>query len=165
MDTNTVVEPLDELPSADQAFSEGPVVVLASADGDPDDPLGDDGAQDPREALIARSALWDAAVADRDEAAARRLLHPDFALEGLQPLRSVMTRAVWLEMMPDHVVHEWEVEDRLVDLDGDYASLLQRVRMRTTVLGEDRSGVVVVSDLWRCVQGEWLVWRRHLTPL
>jgi hypothetical protein len=83
----------------------------------------------------------------------------------VQPVRNVMGRAVWLEMLADYVVHEWEVEERIVDLDGDVAAMLQRVRMLATVMGEDRSGIFVLSDLWRRVDGEWRVWRRHSTPL
>lgn len=115
--------------------------------------------------LLARAALWDGAILERDEALARQLLDPGFAFEIVQPVRSVMTYDVWLEVLADNVVHEWEVEEQVVDLDGDYAALLQRVRMRATVMGEDRSGIFVLSDLWRRVGGEWVVWRRHSTPL
>jgi hypothetical protein len=121
--------------------------------------------RDAREDLLARSAEWDAAVAARDETLAGGVLHPDFALEIVQPVRSVMHRDVWLEVLAEYVVHEWEVEDQVVDLDGDYAAVLQRVRMRATVMGEDRSGIFVLSDLWRCLDGRWVVWRRHSTPL
>ncbi len=76
-----------------------------------------------------------------------------------------MKHDVWLEMLPDYVVHELEVEEQVVDLDGDYAALLQRVNMRATVAGEDRSGIFVLSDLWRRVGGEWVVWRRHSSSL
>ena len=99
-----------------------------------------------------RAALWDAAFRDRNEFAAADLLDPDFAQELVHPLRNVMTRSVWLEVL-------------LLFVDGDFAALLQRVRMRGTVMGEDRSGDWVLSDLWRRVGGEWRVWRRHATPL
>jgi hypothetical protein len=115
--------------------------------------------------LLRRAALWDAAFRDRDEFAAADLLDPDFAQELVHPLRNVMTRSVWLEVLPEYVIEEWDVEDQIIDVDGDFAALLQRVRMRGTVMGEDRSGVWVLSDLWRRVDGEWRVWRRHSTPL
>ncbi len=141
-------------------------VVLEPDTGAPDSPLTSDEADEQAlEELLGRVAQWDQAIRDRDEPLARQLLHPGFALEMVQPVRSVMRHDVWLEMMSDYVVHEWEVEDQLVDLDGDIAALLQRVRMRATVMGEDCSGIFVVSDLWRRVGGEWVVWRRHSTPL
>jgi hypothetical protein len=117
------------------------------------------------EDLLRRAALWDRAIQERDEVAAAQLLAPEFALEQVQPVRNVMTREVWLEVLADYVVHEWEVEEQIVDVDGDYAATLQRVRMRATVIGEDRSGIFVISDLWRRLDGEWRVWRRHSTPL
>ena len=117
------------------------------------------------EDLLRRAALWDRAIQERDEVAAAQLLAPEFALELVQPVRNVMTREVWLEVLADYVVHEWEVEEQIVDVDGDYAATLQRVRMRATVMGEDRSGIFVISDLWRRLDGEWRVWRRHSTPL
>ncbi len=132
----------------------------------PDEPLTTRD-QDEQSAadLLARAAVWDNAIRGRDERLARELLHPGFAFEIVQPVRSVMKHDVWLEMLPDYVVHELEVEEQVVDLDGDYAALLQRVNMRATVAGEDRSGIFVLSDLWRRVGGEWVVWRRHSSPL
>ena len=117
------------------------------------------------EDLLRRAALWDRAIQERDEVAAAQLLAPEFALELVQPVRSVMSREVWLEVLADYVVHEWEVVEQIVDVDGDYAAMLRRVRMQATVMGEDRSGVLVLSDLWRRVGDEWRVWRRHSTPL
>ena len=117
------------------------------------------------EDLLRRAALWDRAIQERDEVAAAQLLAPEFALELVQPVRSVMSREVWLEVLADYVVHEWEVVEQIVDVDCDYAAMLQRVRMGATVMGEDRSGIFVMSDLWRRLDGEWRVWRRHSTPL
>ena len=117
------------------------------------------------EELLERAARWDAAVRDRDEAAAHALLAPDFALELVQPVRNVMGRDVWLEVLADYIVHEWEVEEQIVDQSEDVAALLRRVRMRATVMGEDRSGIFAITDVWRRIDGEWRVWRRHSTPL
>ena len=36
--------------------------------------------------------------------------------------------------------------------------------MIATVLGQDRSGVFVMSDIWRHGPDGWRVWRRHSTP-
>jgi len=115
--------------------------------------------------LLRRATQWDAAVRDRDESAAAELLAPDFALELVQPVRNVMTRQVWLEVLADYVVSEWEVEEQIVEVDGDVGAVLRRVRMEASVMGEDRGGVFVMSDLWRWIDGEWRVWRRHSTPL
>lgn len=77
-----------------------------------------------------------------------------------------MPRSRWLEVLTGYVVHEWTVEERRLDVDGDRcAALLQRVQARATVLGEDRSGPFVMSDLWRLRDDGWRIWRRHSTPL
>ena len=119
-----------------------PVTVVAADDSAAED-------------LLRRAALWDQAIEERDEAAAAELLAAEFAFELVQPVRNVMTREVWLEVLADYVVHEWDVEEQIIDVDGDYAATLRRVRMQATVMGEDRSGIFVISDMWR----------RHSTPL
>jgi ketosteroid isomerase-like protein len=101
----------------------------------------------------------------RDGAGADRILDADYALVVVIPARAVAPRARWLEMLPDYVVHDYVVEEQVVDEDGDHAAVLSRVRMQATVLGEDRSGVFALSDIWRRSDGAWKVWRRHSTPL
>ncbi len=90
-----------------------------------------------------------------------RVLDDDFALVLVQPAPAVMPRSRWLEVLPDYVVDAYDVEEAHVDVDGDTAAVLQRVRMTATVLGQDRSGVFVMSDIWRRGPDGWRVWRRH----
>lgn len=104
-------------------------------------------------------------VVERDAAAADMVLDADFALVLVHPEPAVMARDRWLEVLPHYVVHEWTVEERRLDIDGDCAAHLQRVRLRATVLGEDRSGPFAISDVWRRRPAGWRVWRRHSTPL
>ena len=104
---------------------------------------------------------------DRDREAAESVLDPDYALVLVQPARAVMPRARWLEVLEDYVVHDYAVEESIldVDVDGDMATVLHRDRMLATVLGEDRSGTFVITDIWRRTTDGWRVWRRHSTPL
>ncbi len=105
-------------------------------------------------------------VVERDAAAADAVLDKEFALMLVQPEPVVMPRSRWLEVLNDYLVHEWRVEEQLLADDGaGCAALLQRVQVRATVLGEDRSGPFVISDLWRLRDGTWKIWRRHSTPL
>lgn len=143
---------MDVMPDEQLESELSPVTVVETDASDEDD-------------LLRRVAVWDAAVRDRDEAAAAEVIADDFALQLVQPVRNVMNRQVWLEVLADYVVQEWEVEEEIVDVDGDVAAVMRRVRMEATVMGEDRSGVFVVSDLWRRIDGDWRVWRRHSTPL
>ena len=110
-------------------------------------------------------ANFEAVVLRRDVELAESVLHADYALVRVQPELGVMHRARWLEVLPEYHVHEYEVETEQLDVAASCASLLQRVRMRATVLGEDRSGIFVISDVWLSEADGWRVWRRHSTPM
>lgn len=110
-------------------------------------------------------ARFQRCIQDRDREAAEAVLHPDYALVLVQPARAEIPRARWLEVLEDYVVHDYEVEEAVVDIDGDIATVLHRDRMSATVLGEDRSGIFVLTDTWRRTPDGWRIWRRHSTPL
>lgn len=116
-------------------------------------------------ALRARMNEFDEAVLQRDEQLARQVLHPDYALVLVHPTRTVMPRERWLAVLPDYLVSTWSVSEQTVDVDADTAAVLQRVDMEATVLGVDRSGPFIISDIWRRGADGWQVWRRHSTPL
>ena len=115
--------------------------------------------------LDARLQAFQECIEKRDAVAAQGLLHPEYALLLVQPSPAVMPRERWLEVLPDYVVHEYAVEERLKDVGDDVAAVLQRVWMRATVLGQDRSGTFVISDFWRRSADGWKVWKRHSTPV
>jgi ketosteroid isomerase-like protein len=104
-------------------------------------------------------------IEQRDHTAADGILDADYALVTVQPTRAVMPRKGWLEVLDDYVVHSYEVTERLLDVDGDVAVAIHRAEMSATVLGKDRSGTFVITDVWRCQDGQWKVWRRHSTAL
>jgi ketosteroid isomerase-like protein len=104
-------------------------------------------------------------VNERDVAGAEQILDPAYALITVRPNAVVVPRRSWLDVLPEYVVHEWSVDEDLVDVDGDVAVVMQRVMMRATVLGKDRSGTFVCSDVWRRRDGQWRIWRRHSTQL
>jgi ketosteroid isomerase-like protein len=120
---------------------------------------------DPAQDLQERWAGWQRAIEDRDVQAVAEYLADDYALVLVQPNRAVLTRAQWLALLPDYVVSEYEIQEQVLDVEGDLAVALHRARMAATVLGADRSGTFVVSDVWRRYDGVWKVWRRHSTPL
>jgi hypothetical protein len=107
---------------------------------------------------------FDDAVLQRDRDAAEGVLDEDYALVLVHPAPAVMPRARWLEVLDDHVVHAYSIGEQRVDRSDD-ATVLSKVEMRATVLGEDRSGVFVISDVWRLRDDGRRVWRRHSSPL
>lgn len=105
-------------------------------------------------------------VLERDRPTAERVLDEEFALVLVHPEPVMMARARWLEVLADYVVLDWMIEEDHLDVDRDgVAAHLQRVWMQATVLGEDRSGPFVISDVWRLRADGWRVWRRHSSPL
>ena len=99
---------------------------------------------------------------DRDVELAESLLDARFQLMLVQPASTTMPRARWLEVLPGYVMHEYHVQSQQLDVDGDTAAVLSLVVMKATVLGEDRSGVFVISDIWRQRGDGWRLWRRRL---
>jgi hypothetical protein len=63
------------------------------------------------------------------------------------------------------VVEAYDVQGQQLDILGTCAAHIQRFEMTATVLGEDRSGTFVVSDVWLRGDDGWRIWRRHSTPL
>ena len=118
------------------------------------------------ESLIQAIEGWQRAIEARDATAAGDFLHDDYALVLVQPSEVVFPRAVWLETLADYVIHSYSIQAQKVDMLADVAAVLSRVYMQATVLGQDRSGLFIISDIWlRRSDGHWLVWRRHSTPL
>lgn len=121
--------------------------------------------EDPVAALRERSAEFDRAVQLRDRALAEQVLHPSYALVLVHPAPATMPRERWLEVLPEYVVHRWDVREQVVEVYGDTGTVLTLLEMEATVLGQDRSGLFVTTDTWLREDGEWRVWRRHSTPL
>ena len=117
------------------------------------------------QALLERMTEFERVLRERDGDLAEVCLHEDFALVLVQPSPVTMPRVQWLALLPDYVVHSWRVEEQVIDVGGDSAAVLQRIDMQATVLGGDRSGTFVITDIWRRGPRGWRLWRRHSTPL
>ena len=108
---------------------------------------------------------FDSCVLKRDAALADAVLDDDYMLMLVAPVPALIPRRSWLDMLPEYIVHSYSVQHLDVHVDGDAAAVLQRVDMQATVRGVDRSGVFVITDIWRRRPDGWRVWRRHSTPL
>lgn len=116
--------------------------------------------------LEARNAGWEQALLTRDVEAAADFLHEDYALVIVHPESATMRRTDWLGALPSYVIHRWNPAPPVVDIQGGFALVHQRVDMEATVFGQDRSGLFILTDCWRRdPDGAWRVWRRYSTPL
>jgi hypothetical protein len=84
--------------------------------------LRHDPRMDPQ--LKAAMATFRRCTEERDTAAAEAVLDDEFALVLVQPMRATVARAGWLEVLPDYVIHEYDVEESAIDVDGDVAVAL-----------------------------------------
>ena len=117
------------------------------------------------ESLTSQMANFERCVLERDQQLAETVLDEGYALVIVQPAPAAMPRAGWLQTLPDYIVHFWEVQEQTVEIDGDTAAVFQRLDMRATVQGADRSGLFITTDVWRLRDDGWRVWRRYSTPL
>lgn len=116
-------------------------------------------------ALTTQIENFERVVLRGDAELALSVLHPDYALVLVLPAPAVMPRDRWLEVLPDYHVEAYDVQAQHLDVLGNCATLMQRIQMTATVLGEDRSGTFVISDVWLRGDDGWRIWRRHSTPL
>jgi ketosteroid isomerase-like protein len=109
---------------------------------------------------------WLAALLARDTADVVNFLHDDYALVLVHPAPATLGRAGWLKTLPDYVISRWNVRHSIWDVEPDVATHLQLIEMEAVVLGVERNGPFVITDIWlRSHDGDWRVWRRHSTPL
>ncbi|MBA3542367.1 MAG: nuclear transport factor 2 family protein [Deltaproteobacteria bacterium] len=111
----------------------------------------------------AASAAWAEAIQRRDVAAAEQLLGAEYSLmaQGL----GEMPRAQWLAGLPNYIVHSYEFTDVRVNIYGETAVVRGRYTQSATAFGVDRSGAMLVTDVWVRRDGRWQVVARHTSPL
>jgi ketosteroid isomerase-like protein len=115
--------------------------------------------------VLARAAGWQARLEARDVEGIREFMHEDYALVLVVPSDVTVPLAEWLGMLPDYVVHTYEIHHQVAHVEGDTAAILTSATQHATVKGGDRSGRFVISDVWlRSTGGQWRIWRRHSTP-
>ena len=115
------------------------------------------------EEIRAAAHRWSEAIANRDAAAAEQILGHEYALmaAGL----GEMPRDKWLAALPEYVVHSYSFDEVRVQDYGDAAVMRSRYQQKATVFGNDRSGAMLITDVWVKREGRWQVVARHTSPL
>ena len=119
----------------------------------------------PSTTVHQRSEAFQRCIEQRDVTTAEDILDDDYSLVLVHPAPAVIPKARWIAMLPDYIVHSYDVLESVTDIDGDCATIFHRAHQRATVLGVDRSGLFVITDVWRVRGDRWRIWRRHSTPL
>lgn len=107
----------------------------------------------------AASSVWAEAIKNRDVAAAERILGEEYSL--MAPGLAEMPRAAWLSSLHDYVVHSYSFDDVKIRLYGETAVMRSRYTQSATVFGKDRSGQMLITDVWVKRDGRWQVVARH----
>jgi ketosteroid isomerase-like protein len=107
----------------------------------------------------AAAAAWADAIMRRDREAADRILGAEYSL--MAPGIGEMPRAAWLDSLHAYVVHSYEFTDVNVHVYGETAVQRSRYKQQATVFGKDRSGEMLVTDVWVKRDGRWQVVARH----
>lgn len=107
----------------------------------------------------AASAEWSEAIKRQDAEVADRILGAEYAL--MAPGLGEMPRAQWLAFLPQYVVHSYAFTDVKIHVYGETAVMRSRYTQDATVGGNDRSGEMLVTDVWVKRDGRWQVVARH----
>ena len=118
----------------------------------------------PLEATISTlERQWADAFQRKDMAALQDMMADGYALviavQGL-PLQ-VVGRNAWIAALEDYEVSEAAVEHIHVRIYDCVAVAVMLWRQSATLHGEDRSGVMMLTDIWVDVSGEWKLAERH----
>jgi ketosteroid isomerase-like protein len=118
----------------------------------------------PLEATISNlERQWAAAFARKDIAALQSMMADGYSLviavEGM-PLQ-VVGRNAWLEALDHYEIQEAAVEHIHVRIYDCVAVAVMLWRQKATLDGADRSAVLMLTDIWLDVSGEWKLAERH----
>ena len=115
-----------------------------------------------RDEVIGLEHRFQAAVARRELAVLEELLAPEFTLTTGRAAAPVRTRAEYLELTAgSYLIEGWEFEELDVVPLGDAALVRARYRQRGSMDGADRTGVVLLTDVWATRDGRPQLVTRH----
>jgi ketosteroid isomerase-like protein len=118
----------------------------------------------PLEATISNlERQWAAAFQRKDIAALQDMMADGYALViAVQNLPlQVVGRNAWLAALDDYQIAEASVEHIHVRIYDCVAVAVMLWRQVATLHGEDRSGLMMLTDIWLDVSGEWKLAERH----
>ena len=113
--------------------------------------------------IRAAATAWTDAIVRRDVVAAERILGEEYAL--MATGIGTMPRDNWLAALPDYITHAVEYSDVTVRVYGETGVMRSRCKQSATVFGKDRSGEMLVTDVWVKRDGRWQVVARHTSFL
>jgi ketosteroid isomerase-like protein len=111
----------------------------------------------------AAAAAFSEVIQRRDVKAAELVLGAEYAL--MAPGSGETSRAKWLANLPDYIVHSYEFLDVKIQVYGETAVMRSRYKQAATVAGKDRSGEMLLTDVWVKRDHRWQIVARHTSFL
>jgi ketosteroid isomerase-like protein len=99
----------------------------------------------------------------RDVKAAELILGAEYSL--MAPGSGETVRAKWLANLPDYIIHSYEFLDIKLQVYGETAVMRSRYKQSATVGGKDRSGELLLTDVWVKRDHRWQIVARHTSFL
>ena len=109
---------------------------------------------------------WRDALVEKDEAALRRLIHPQYKLVGIRSTGSVAVNLEqWMEALKRMDIASLEVRvTECVALDNVIVATVD-AQWQVRYLGQVIDERVLLTDVWVRVGDSWQVVRRHSSPV
>lgn len=120
-----------------------------------------DRAYTDKEEILKLANTWIQAVQRQDMETLERLIAPEYVLQA-QGLGRVI-REEWMRAAQQsaYEIHSFTYDDVRVHVYGDAAVMQSRYRQQATFQGQDRSGEMLITDVWVRRDGDWQVVARH----
>jgi len=111
-------------------------------------------------------AQWRDALLAKDEAALRRLIHPQYKLVGIRSTGSVAVDLdQWIEALKRMDIASLEVRvTECVALENVIVATVD-AQWKVRYLGQSIDERVLLTDVWVREEGSWKVVRRHSSPV
>jgi|SRR5579871_1046016 len=113
--------------------------------------------------IVALEQQWNSAIQHQDAAQMPRFLADSYFLaigaQG-QPLQ-ITAKQKWLETLPSYHIESFSFDDMQVHIYGSTAIVLMLYTQKATVRGQDRSGQLVITDIWVKQSEGWRITERH----
>ena len=109
---------------------------------------------------------WRDALVEKDEAALRRLIHPQYKLVGIRSTGSVAVNLEqWIEALKRMDIASLEVRvTECVALENVIVATVD-AQWQVRYLGQLIDERVLLTDVWVREEGRWRVVRRHSSPV
>lgn len=113
--------------------------------------------------ISALERQWAVAFKNKDAFALQNLMADGYSLiiavEGL-PLQ-VVPRNAWFERLNDYEIDSVSIDHIYVRIYDSMAVAVMLWRQEARLAGQDRSGQLMLTDIWVNQEGEWRVAERH----